>query len=281
LVQLNFDARQHVPLDSDPLPEGWYDFIVDESNAVPTKDGNPNHLRLVLRFSVINGPHQGRKIINGLNIRHTNIQTMEIANRELSAIAAAVGLPFVQDSQQLHNIPFKGRVKTRKDPNGQYDDQSEIKSYKPISYVVPGGFTQPGVIPQQTAPTAPTGWAPPPQQPIIPQQPSQGFQPPPQQAPANGGWQQPQSQQPWGQPQQQQPQPVAQQPAQVQQPIPQQAPPQQYAEPQQPAPQQPAPTGFAAPTPPPQAAQPVQQPQDPAVAAAQVAQPPWAKPPGS
>jgi len=263
MVQLNFDARQHAPLDNDPLPEGWYNFIIDESNAVPTKDGNPNHLRLVLRFSVMDGPHQGRKVFNGLNIRHTNVQTMEIANRELSAICAAVNLPYVQDTQQLHNIPMKGRVKIRKDPTGQYDDQAEIKSYKPINFVPPvaPGFVQQGAAAAapQTAPAAPQGWMQTPQS----QQAAQQAAPHPQAAP-NGGWQQPQQPQPWGQPQQQTaPQPVA--------------PPVQQPTPTAPPPQQPAPAGFAAPTPPPPAQQAAPAPASPEVAAAQQAAPPWAR----
>jgi len=303
MVQLNFDARQFVPLDNDVIPEGWYNFVIDETNAMPTKDGNPNHLRLVLRFSIIDGPHQGRKVFTGLNMRHTNIQTMEIANRELSAICAALNLPYVQDTQQLHNIPLKGRVKTIKDPNGVYDDKSEIKSYKPINYVVPGVLAQPGA-PAGAPATAPTGWAPqqapqqtapqqaPVQQPWAPPQqtaPQQNgaypqqtpqqpvYQQPPQQqpqqtAPPNGGWQQPQTQQPWGQPPQQQ---APQQPQQA----PQQQQPAQYAEPQKQPAQQPGPVGFAAPPPTQQAPQAVQQPQDPAVTSAQTAQPPWARPP--
>jgi hypothetical protein len=283
MVQLNFDARQFTPLDNDVIPEGWYNFIIDESNAMPTKDGNPNHLRLVLRFSIIDGPHQGRKVFTGLNMRHTNIQTMEIANRELSAICAALNLPYVQDTQQLHNIPLKGRVKTIKDPNGVYDDKSEIKSYKPINYVVPGVLAQPGTKPQGAPAAAPTGWTPqqapqqapqqtwaPPQQ-QAPQQNGVYQQPPQQQAaPPNGGWQQPQTQQPWGQPPQQAPQ-------QMQAPV--QTQPVQQAEPQQAPVQQSAPVGFAAPPPTQQAPQAVQQPQDPAVTAAQTAQPPWARQP--
>jgi len=283
MVQLNFDARQFTPLDNDVIPEGWYNFIIDESNAMPTKDGNPNHLRLVLRFSIIDGPHQGRKVFTGLNMRHTNIQTMEIANRELSAICAALNLPYVQDTQQLHNIPLKGRVKTIKDPNGVYDDKSEIKSYKPINYVVPGVLAQSGTKPQGAPAAAPTGWTPqqapqqapqqtwaPPQQ-QAPQQNGVYQQPPQQQAaPPNGGWQQPQTQQPWGQPPQQAPQ-------QMQAPV--QTQPVQQAEPQQAPVQQSAPVGFAAPPPTQQAPQAVQQPQDPAVTAAQTAQPPWARQP--
>jgi len=284
MVQLNFDARQHTPLDNDVIPEGWYSFIIDESNAVPTKDGNPNHLRLVMRFSVLEGPQQGRKVFTGLNIRHTNIQTMEMANRELSAICHAVGLPYVQDTQQLHNIPLKGRVKIRKDPTGQYDDQAEIRSYKPISFVPP--VTQG----QAAAPVAPAGWAPaaPPQQ-TPPQQtapqapagwgtPPATVQAPPVNPQANGAWQQPQTAQPWGQPPQQQPQiPIQQTAPPVQPPIQPQQQASQPAEPPQQPPQQPAPVGFAAPTQQPAAPQPNQQPANPQAAAAQTATPPWAR----
>ena len=35
MVQLNFDATQHAPLDNDPIPEGWYNFIIDEFNENP------------------------------------------------------------------------------------------------------------------------------------------------------------------------------------------------------------------------------------------------------
>ena len=145
----------------------------------------------------MDGPHKGRKVFIGLNIRHTNIQTMEIANRELTSIAQAVGLPYIQDTQQLHNMPFKGRVKITKDANGVYDDRSELKSYKPINFVVPGAIAPAGA-PAGAPQTAPQ---------MAPQQAPQGWvlnlavQQMPQQPP-NGGWQQPQQAQFWGQLQQ-------------------------------------------------------------------------------
>ena len=74
-------------------------IIIDEHHpGILTKDGNPNHLRLNLRASVMDGPHKGRKVFIGLNIRHTNIQTMEIANRELTSIAQAVNGFTIQDN---------------------------------------------------------------------------------------------------------------------------------------------------------------------------------------
>lgn len=250
MVQLNFDATKLQPLDFDTIPEGWYNVSMDESTAAPTKDGNPAHLRLNLRFTILDGQFHGRKLFTGLNMRHTNVQTMEIANREFTAICQACGLPYVQDSQQLHGIPIKVRVKTRKDPNGVYDDQSEIRSYKPANYVPPGaGFVAP--VQSQGQPNG--GW----QQPQVPpQQPQPAAAAP---GPAPQGWQQPQQGQPWGQPQQ---------PAQPQQTQP---------NPPGPAPTQPAPAGFAAPPPPNQAPQQPQQPQNPQPHPAQNAQPPWAR----
>jgi hypothetical protein len=288
MVQLNFDARNISPMDNDTIPEGWYNLVIDESSSAPTKDGNPNHLRLNFRFSVMDGPHMGRKIFTGLNIRHTNVQTMEMANREMSAICHACNMPFVQDTQQLHNIPLKGRVKTRKDPTGEYDDRSEIRSYKPISFVPPGS------VPDITQPAPQQGWTHTPGQQQPPQQPPQGWGTSPQHQPApqqnyvqqpapqqqyapqtqqpapqpNGGWQQPQQPQPWGQPPQQPPQQMAAPPQQTTQ-----LPPVNYAEPPQQPPQQPVQGGFAAPTPPPQ--QPPQQPQQPHPA--QQAAPPWVR----
>jgi len=291
LVQLNFDARNFTPLDNDIIPEGWYRFTIDESSAAPTKDGNPNHTRLVLRFSIMDGPHQGRKVFTGLNIRHTNVRTMEMANREMSAICAAVNMPYVQDTQQIHNIPLWGRVKIRKDPNGVYDDQAEIRSYKPINFVPPGLV---GAQPVAPVATAPQGWQQPPQQPVYqqpmaPQQPAPYYQPPQQPVPQqqNGGygpqgWQQPAASQPWQQPAAPPPQqPAAQTWQQQPQPQPQQPQPQPPVEPQPQPPQQPAPTGFAAPPPQQPAPQQTQAPANPAATAAQSAEPPWARRPGS
>jgi hypothetical protein len=284
MVQLNFDAKAHIPLDNDPIPEGWYNFIIDDITGAPTKDGNPNHLRLNIRFSVMDGPYQGRKVFTGLNIRHTSVQAMEMANRELTSIAQACKLPYVQDSQQLHNIPLKGRVKIRKDPNGVYDDQAEIKSYKPIEFVPPGGFAQPGASVSAPAAAPPTGWGQPNgAAPAPAAAPQTGWGAPapaaapqaatPQatpQTPVNGGWQQPQTQQPWGQPPAAQPAATAPQQTAT-------TPPMQPVEPQhQPAPQH-VPPGFAAPQPAAQA-QPAASPAPtPEVAAAQNAAPPWAR----
>ena len=226
MAQLNFDASQVAPNSGspDPIPAGWYNAQIDESEMKPTKDGTGTYLQL--RFSVVDGQYANRKVYARLNLRNSNPVAQEIAYGELSAICHATGVIQLQDSQQLHGIPMKIKVKLRP-ASGDYDASNEIGSYKNINEQV--GTADAGAAPDAGVPQ---GFGAPAQQPA--QQ-----QPPQQQQ----NWQQPAAEQPWQQPAQQQPpaQQLAQQQAPVQQPQqqPAQQPPQQAAPQQQPA-QQPA-----------------------------------------
>ena len=263
MAQLNFDATQVAPdLGFETVPAGWYNAMIDESEMKPTKDGSGAYLQT--RFNIIDGQYANRKIYMRLNLRNTNPVAQEIAYKQLSAIAHAVGVLHVQDSSQLHGLPMKIKVKLRKDTSGQYEDSNEISSIKNINEQVDmgsqaaapaggfggapaggmppgfGGAPQGGFAPQAAPQQAPAQqpWQQPAQQAPAPQaapqqqwqQPAQQPAPQPQQAPAQAApaqqpWQQPAAQQPWQQ-------------------APQQAPVQQAAPQQQPAPQQAAPAGF-------------------------------------
>ena len=229
MANLNFDARQVEPQKAlDPIPAGWYNAKITESEMKPTKDGEGTMLALTLQ--VIDGQYANRKLFDRLNLQNKNAVAQNIAYQTLSAICHATGVIQVQDSQQLHGIPLMVKVNLR--PAGQgkdgqfYDASNEVKGYKAIE--------------GQQAP--PPGFA--------PQQPQQQQAPPPQNAPWQGQQAQPQTQTPpWQQPPvQQQPQyppaqvPVQQFPAQQQPPVqqqPQQAPWQQATPPQQPPQQAP------------------------------------------
>lgn len=181
MVALNFDATQVAPdTGFDALPAGWYNVAIDHSESKPTKDADAQNpwYYVELRFNILDGQYQGRKFFSRLNLRNKSQEAMEIAYKQLSAICHAVGVMSVQDTSQLHGLPMKVKVNIRKDATGQYDDQNDIKQYKPINHVVEtvgagvtapmGGPTAPqapaGFAPQPAAPapTAPTGFAPPP-----------------------------------------------------------------------------------------------------------------------
>ena len=221
MVLLNFNAQQYTPLEErGAVPAGWYNVTMDKSEAKPTKDGAGMYLEC--QFAVMDGVHKGARFWTRLNIRNNNPQAVEIAYRELSAIAHACGVMQVQDSTMLHNIPLKVKVKLRKAEG--YDDQNEITAYKPASHQVETVGSSPfgagpagGFAPQQIQTQQPA------------QMPQQQWQPPQQ---AQQPWQQNQTQAAPQQQVQQPPQQMAQQQPPQQQQAPQpawQQPPQQQA----------------------------------------------------
>lgn len=221
-----FNAQQYDPTQGvGGLPIGKHPVVVDSSEVKPNKENNGGYLQLNLK--IIDGPQTGTVGAYRLNLYHSNQQTVEIAHKQLSAVCHVTGVFMLQDSAQLHNIPFIVEVGPQKnDP--QY---TEVKKVFDINGNEPGKAGQ-GQAPAQPAAAAPQGFG---QQ----QQPAQ------QQAPAAWGApqgqqaapQQPQGNAPaWGQA-------PAQQPAQA----PAAAPAwgnQQQAPAQQQAPQQPAAAGW-------------------------------------
>ena len=253
---LNFDASQVAPDTGaqDALPAGWYDVVMEASEMKPTKDNSGAYLECKLNV-IAPQNFQGKKIYTRLNLRNANATAQEIGYKQLSAICHAVGVLQVADSAQLHNIPFKVKLKLRP-AEGPYEASNDVTAYKNINEQV--GVPAVAGFPAPAAPMAPPAFAAP-QAPMAPA------------APAAAQWQQPQAPQPWQQPQ-----------------APAAAAPQMPA--QQPAPAQ-APAQFAPPAwnqqqAPVQAQQPMQQPMapqqlmapqapNPAVAQAQGAVPPW------
>lgn len=205
---LNFDARQVAPDQGsqDPVPAGWYNVAMVDSQLKPTSDGTGQRLAIV--FQILDGQYAGRKLYEGLNLVNSNAQAQEIAYKQLSAIGHAVGHTLIGDSTELHNKPLKVKVKL-KPAVGQYEAGNAISSYKnindPTAVSAPAATNvfagPPAAVPMQMPP-GPAAWAPP----TAPNQP----------------WAQPQAQQPAQQFAQPQPQPQPQQfaqPAQMAAPV--------------------------------------------------------------
>lgn len=189
-----FNAQQYDPTQGvGSLPIGKHPVIVETSEVKANKANDGGYLQLNLR--IIDGPQAGTTGAYRLNLYHTNQQTVEIAHRQLSAVCHVIGVFQINDSSQLHGIPFLIEVGPQKnDP--QY---TEVKKVFDMNGNEPGKAGQ-GAAPAQPQQAA-AGFG---QQP----QGQGGFGQQPQQQPAQGGaW--------GGQPQgQQQQQPVQQQPAQ-------------------------------------------------------------------
>ena len=210
-----FNAQQYDPTQGGgSLPVGRHPCIIESSEVKANKANDGGYLQLNVKL--IDGPQTGTTGAYRLNLYHSNPQTAEIAHRQLSAICHCVGVFNVQDSSQLHNIPFIIEVGLQKGEEAAQKGYTEVKKVFDINGNEPGkaGQGAPAAQPQQQ-PAAQGGGAwggQPAQQPAAQPQGN---------APAWGGGQ-PAQQQPQGAPagnapawgQQPAQQPAAQQPAQ-------------------------------------------------------------------
>lgn len=128
-----FDATQVAPAGTfEVLPADDYLVQIINSAMKATKDNAGQYLEL--EMDILDGPYQGRKIFDRLNLINANAQTVEIANRTLSAICHATGVMSVSDSEQLHFKPIVAKVTVkpaRTAANGKsYDAGNEVKGYR-------------------------------------------------------------------------------------------------------------------------------------------------------
>lgn len=110
----------------EPLPDGWYDVIVNSAEIRHTKAGTGKYLHL--RYDVQGPTHGGRVVFGNLNIRNANPKAEEIARQQMGELMRAVGLAKLSDTDQLHGLALKVKLTTRK--SDQYGDQNEIKAFK-------------------------------------------------------------------------------------------------------------------------------------------------------
>ncbi|QYU70330.1 DUF669 domain-containing protein [Leptolyngbya sp. 15MV] len=155
MAQLNqhFDATGVAPAAPlELLPPGKYVAQIVQSEMRPTKTGSGQ--LLWLEMDILEGPHHGRKLWDQLNLVNPNQQTVEIAQRTLSAICHAVGQLQVSDSEQLHFRPLQVSIVVEEDGRdknlapGERRKQNKVKGYAPV-----GGA--PAARPAPTARPAP------------------------------------------------------------------------------------------------------------------------------
>ena len=126
MAKLNFNASTVAPMaprSFDPLPAGEYEMIITKSDVKPTKAGTGHYLELEMQ--VVAGEHSGRRHWERLNVDNPNKTAEEIAKAALASLCFAVGVTDMEDTVQLHDIPFVAHVQIdRKEP-----DRNRIVGY--------------------------------------------------------------------------------------------------------------------------------------------------------
>lgn len=132
MAQLNmaFDSSQHEDMNSfEPIPAGPYVSQITKSSIKDTKDKTGKYIEF--EFTVLKGEFKGRKIWTRLNIVNKSSVAVEIAQKELATLCRACGKVVIQDTQQLHGIPFvlKLRIKPAK---GDYPAANVPTGYEAV-----------------------------------------------------------------------------------------------------------------------------------------------------
>ena len=125
----NFNAEEIEPSSFDPIPAGWYQAIISNSEMKATRDGYGEYLSLTLQ--IIEGQYENRLVFARLNLKNANDKAVDIARKDLAAICRAVGVMSPQASEELHDIPLMIKVKVRP-ASGDYEASNDIGGYKAV-----------------------------------------------------------------------------------------------------------------------------------------------------
>lgn len=160
-AKLSFDASKVAPAKPmDPVPKGWYQVKIFESDVAPAKTDPTGGTRLALGVEIITGEYAGRKAWDGINIKNKNPKAQEIGQEQLSALCHATGCIKMSATEELHDKPFEiklGLEEDRSETNAagktvSYDARNVFKGFRPIEGAAPASAGTP------TAAAAPA-WA--------------------------------------------------------------------------------------------------------------------------
>lgn len=131
MTELNFDANTVEPATGrfELLPVDDFLAVISESAMKPNSKSKGSHLSLT--WTIIEGDYKDRKVFTNLNLVNDNQDTVEIAQRDLSAICRATGVLHPKDSSELHDKPVVISVGIRKGSNG-YEDSNIIRKFSRV-----------------------------------------------------------------------------------------------------------------------------------------------------
>ena len=120
----------------DLLPEGWYDATISKAEVGQTKAGTGT--KIDVRYDITGPTQQGRVIFASLNVRNPNPEAERIGREQLGELMRAIGLPKVQDSDELIGGQVCIKIKIKKAPAkdiaaGYTQDRNEVGGWKAIS----------------------------------------------------------------------------------------------------------------------------------------------------
>jgi hypothetical protein len=143
------------------LPEGLYSAMIAKADVNPTKNGTGT--KIDLRLDITGPTHQGRVVFATVNIRNQSAKAEEIGRQQLGEIMRAIGLPRLEDSDQLvgGQLQIKVKIKVPSPDDvakGYTQSRNEVGGYRALAG---GGLPAPPAVTTAAAPatSAKPPWA--------------------------------------------------------------------------------------------------------------------------
>lgn len=117
---------QQLPLGKHPVK-----IIASEVKATAAGDGG----MVVFELEVIGGPNQGATGNMNINLYNASDKARTIAEGQMSALCHATGVYMLQDTSQLHNLPFAVEVVNQPLTAQQKEKQDRGETVTPFTQV--------------------------------------------------------------------------------------------------------------------------------------------------
>lgn len=147
MANLGFNVNVNdLPQEDDkfaPLPAGDYGVTISGAEIASTKSGTGQYIKL--KMTVTGPTHQGRIVFSNLNIKNDSQEAEKIGRQQLGAIMRAIGIPSIQDTDQLIGGNLVVKLKIVK--SEEYGDKNEVSVYKAASGSAPA---MPSAMPTPT-----------------------------------------------------------------------------------------------------------------------------------
>ena len=112
--------------DFEPLPAGDYNMMIIETDISENKKGTGSYLKVVLHC--LDEEYAGRRVYEYINFVHQNEKVQTIGERQLAELCNACGVLELSDTQELHDIPLKARLKIEAG-NEQFGPSNKVKKF--------------------------------------------------------------------------------------------------------------------------------------------------------
>jgi len=122
------DLPEETTGDYSPVPPGDYEAVIKDAEIRTTKSGTGQYI--ALRLDITGPSHAGRVVWSNLNIKNDSQKAEEIGRQQLGAVMRAVGLPSLQDTDQLIGGNIGVKLAIRK--SEEYGDSNEVKAYRSL-----------------------------------------------------------------------------------------------------------------------------------------------------